>query len=139
MTPPARDTPAVLRDLGAALLAAVPADAARVRYRATVVGDVRRDLLTAGPADGVPVPVPATAAVRTAVEELKRVMWTPERGTWLQTDVTLDRATGRLLPIFNAEAEPDGPPLPREALVAELRDHPRPPDAVPPWMAERIG
>ncbi|SDC56664.1 hypothetical protein SAMN05660690_1933 [Geodermatophilus telluris] len=138
MTPAARDTTAVLRDLGAALLAALPAGAGRLRYRAVVVGDVRRDDLTAESADGrVPVAVPA--AVRTTVEELKRVMWTPERGTWLQTDMTLDRSSGRLLPLFNAEAEPGGPPVPREALVAELQAFPRPPEAVPGWMAERIG
>ncbi|MGY1607236.1 MULTISPECIES: hypothetical protein [unclassified Geodermatophilus] len=139
MTPAARDTTAVLRELGAALLAAAPADAARLRYRATVVGDVRRDQLTAEPGDGPPVPVPVTDAVRARVEELKRVMWTPERGTWLQTEMVLDRSTGRLLPLFNAEAVPAGPPLPREALVAELRDFPRPPDAVPGWMTEVIG
>ncbi len=137
--PPARDTTAVLRDLGAALLAAVPAGAARARYRATVVGDVRRDELVADPGDGRPVPVAVPDAVRTAVEELKRVMWTPERGTWLQTEMVLERATGRLLPLFNADAEPPGPPLPREALVAELRDFPRPPRAVPAWMAGRAG
>ncbi|SNS55234.1 hypothetical protein SAMN04488107_2982 [Geodermatophilus saharensis] len=139
MTPAARDTPAVLRDLGAALLGAVPAGAARAKYRATVVGDVRRDELVADAGDGRPVPVAVPDAVRAAVEELKRVMWTPERGTWLQTEMVLDRSTGRLLPLFNGDAEPAGPPLPRAALLAELRDFPRPPGAVPGWMAERTG
>jgi hypothetical protein len=138
VTPPARDSAAVLRDLGAALRAAAPAGAARVRYRAVVVGDVRRDQLTAEPAGEQPeLPVPA--AVRRAVEELKRAMWTPERGTWLQTEMVLDLATRRLLPVFNAEAAPSGPPLPREAVAAELRAYPRPPDAVPGWMGEPTG
>ena len=139
MTPPARDTTAVLRDLGTALRAAAPAGAARVRYRAVVVGAVRRDELTAGSGDDRQEPLPVPGAVRAAVEELKRVMWTPERGTWLQTDMVLDRASGRLLPLFNHDAPPPGPPLPREALAAELRDFPRPADAVPAWIAEAIG
>ncbi|SFP86151.1 hypothetical protein SAMN05660464_4497 [Geodermatophilus dictyosporus] len=139
-TRPGRDTEAVLRDLGAALLAAAPEGATRLRYRAVVAGPVRRDVLTA---DGTPgersreVAVPA--AVRVAVEELKRVMWTPERGTWLETDVVLDRAARRLLPLFNHDLEPAGPPLPAEALVAELRSCPRPAGAVPGWVAARIG
>ncbi|MGY1713387.1 MULTISPECIES: hypothetical protein [Geodermatophilus] len=137
MTPPARDSTAVLRDLGAALRAAAPAGAARLRYRAVVVGDVRRDQLTAEPGTGEELPVPA--AVRRAAEELKRAMWTPERGTWLQTEMVLDLASGRLVPIFNAEAAPPGPPLPPGAVAAELRAYPRPPGAVPGWMGEPTG
>ncbi|MGX5654319.1 hypothetical protein ACWKWC_06050 [Geodermatophilus nigrescens] len=137
MTPPARDSTAVLRDLGAALRAAAPAGAARLRYRAVVVGDVRRDQLTAEPGTGEELPVPA--AVRRVVEELKRAMWTPERGTWLQTEMVLDLASGRLLPVFNAEAAPPGPPLPPVAVAAELRAYPRPPGAVPGWMGEPTG
>ncbi len=139
LTPPGRDSTAVLRDLAAALDAAAPPDAARLRYRATAVGPVRRDLLTAGSADGDRRPVPVPDAVRDAVEELKRVMWTPERGTWLECDLVLDREAGRLSPGFNDDLEPAGTPLSRDVLVTELRSFPRPPGALPGWMAARIG
>lgn len=139
MTPPARDPADVLREIAAALVAAVPPGTARIRYRATAVGAVRRDGFHAVTAGGNAVNVPVPGAVRDGVDELKRVMWTPQRGTWLEVDLELDRASGRVEPRFNATHEPGGEPLPREAVLAELRSFPRPPEAVPDWMARRIG
>ena len=139
LTPPGRDYTAVLRDVAAGLVAAAPADAPRVRYRATAVGPVRRDLLQVETEGGQTRAVPVPDAVRDLVEELKRVMWTPERGTWLEVDLVLDRAGGQLRPGFNHDLEPAGTPLSREVLAAELRSFPRPPGAVPDWMAARLG
>ncbi|MGY1773867.1 hypothetical protein [Blastococcus sp. SYSU D00813] len=139
LTPPGREPTDVLRDIAAALIAAVPDSTARIRYRATAVGPVRRDGFHAVTGGGNAVNVPVPGAVRDAVEELKQVMWTPEKGTWLEVDLVLDRADGRLEPGFNYGLEPAGEPLTRDVLVAELRSFPRPPEAVPAWMAERIG
>lgn len=134
-----RDPVGVLSDIGAALVAAVPPGTARIRYRATAVGGVRRDGFHAETAAGNAVNVPVPGAVRDGVEELKRVMWSPGPGTWLELDLVLDRASGHLEPRFNATHEPGGEPLPREALAEELRRFPRSPEAIPAWMSARLG
>ncbi|SEO75193.1 hypothetical protein [Trujillonella endophytica] len=134
-----RDPGDVLRDIGAALVAAAPPGTARIRYRATAVGAVRRDGFHAETAAGNAVNVPVPGAARDGVEELKQLLWNPQLGTWLELDVVLDRASGQLEPRFNRTHEPGGEPLPREAIAEELRRFPRPPSAIPAWMAERLG
>ena len=65
-------------------------------------------------------------------------MWTPERGTWLELDFTIDRAAGRLIPGFNYNLEPAGEALPAEEYAEELSRFPRPTESVPEWLAARV-
>ena len=129
----------VLREIAGGLMQAVPATWTSLAYGATIVGDHRRDVLDVETADGRVTLPGAPDSVRALLEELKRIMWEPERGTWLGAELSIDRATGQLSPSFNHNLEPWGGPLPAEAYLAELRRYPRPPESVPAWMAALIG
>ncbi len=129
----------VLREMARDLVQAVPADWATLTYSATLVGSRRRDSLAVTTAGG-PSQLPgAPDHVRGAVEELKRLMWTPEKGAWIGVELTIDRASGQLTPGFNYNLEPAGDPLPADVLAEELRQYPRPPGSLPGWWAERVG
>ena len=129
----------VLKEMAASLQAAAPADWTSLRYHATVVGPKRRDaFLVTTPAGEAPLPG-GPEDVRNALDELKRLMWTPEKGVWLAVELAVDRASGRLQPGFNYNIEPAGEPLPAEVLTEELRHFPRPPGGLPDWWAQRIG
>ncbi|TKJ21980.1 DUF6572 domain-containing protein [Blastococcus sp. CCUG 61487] len=135
---PDRDRTAVLREIAVGLTQAVPDTWTHLRYTATCVGDRRQDALVAETPDGRVDLQGAPDPVRAAVEELKQLMWTPERGTWLELDFTIDRAAGRLVPGFNYNLEPSGRPLPPEVYAEELRRFPRPAESQPAWLAERV-
>jgi hypothetical protein len=77
--------------------------------------------------------------VRGALDELKRLMWTPEKGAWIGVELVLDRESGQLKPGFNYTIEPAGEPLPGDVLAEELRHFPRPPQSLPEWWAGRLG
>ena len=129
----------VLREMAASLRRAAPADWTSLTYHATVVGPRRRDTFVAvSPAGEVPLPG-GPEDVRGALDELKRLMWTPEKGAWLGVRLVLDRESGRLEPGFTYDLEPAGEPLPAEVLIEELRRFPRPPGGLPGWWAQRIG
>ena len=129
----------VLREMARDLMQAVPADWLSLRYSATLVGPRRRDsLVVTTPAGATQLPG-APDHVRAAVEELKRLMWTPEKGAWLGVELGIDRASGQLTPGFNYDLEPAGEPLPADELTEELRHYPRPPGSLPGWWAERVG
>jgi hypothetical protein len=136
---PPRSHVDVLREMAAGLQQAVPANWTALKYYATVVGPRRRDTLVVTTADG---DVPLQGApdhVRSLLEELKRLMWEPERGTWIGVEIVLDRASGQLTPGFNYNLEPAGEPMPADVLADELRHFPRPPGSLPDWWAQRVG
>lgn len=135
---PARDQTAVVREIAGGLVDAAPEEWTHLRYAATLIGDRRRDLLTATTPDGTLDLQGAPADVRAAVEELKQLMWTPERGTWLELEFTADRAAGQLVPGFNYNLEPAGEPLAPEDYVEELRRFPRASAPLPEWLAQRV-
>ncbi|WP_040337190.1 DUF6572 domain-containing protein [Candidatus Blastococcus massiliensis] len=135
---PVRDHTEVLREIAVGLTQAVPDTWTHLRYVATCIGDRRRDRLTAETPEGRQDLQGAPNPVRAAVEELKQLMWTPERGTWLELDFTIDRAAGQLKPGFNYSLEPAGELLPAEVYAEELRRFPRLPASVPDWLAERV-
>ena len=129
----------VLREMVRDLVQAVPADWTALTYSATLVGPHRRDALAVQTSGG-PVQLPgAPDHVRSALEELKRLMWTPERGAWIGVELAVDRASGQLTPGFNYDLEPAGEPLPPDVLAEELRHYPRPPGSLPDWWAGRVG
>lgn len=135
---PTRDQTAVVREIAGGLVDVAPEDWTHLRYAALLVGDRRRDRLTATTPEG-PVDLQgAPADVRAAVEELKQLMWTPERGTWLELEFTADRAAGQLSPGFNYNLEPAGEPLAAEDYAEELRRFPRPSEPLPEWLAQRV-
>jgi hypothetical protein len=135
---PTRDRTAVVREIAAGLVEVAPEDWTHLRYAALLVGERRRDRLTAVTPEG-PVDLQgAPGAVRAAVEELKQLMWTPERGTWLELEFTADRAAGQLSPGFNYNLEPAGDPLAAEDYVEELRRFPRAVEPLPEWLAQRV-
>ena len=134
---PARDQTAVVREIAGGLIDVAPEEWTHLRYGAMLIGARRRDRLTATTAEG-PVDLQgAPAEVRAAVEELKQLMWTPERGTWLELEFTVDRAAGQLSPGFNYNLEPAGEPLTAEDYAEELRRFPRALEPLPDWLAER--
>jgi hypothetical protein len=135
---PERDSTEVLREIAVGLSQAAPETWTELRYVATCVGDRRRDRLTAETDEGRVDLQGAPNAVRAAVEELKQLMWTPERGTWLELDFTIDRAAGRLTPGFNYNLEPAGEALPAEVFAEELHRFPRPPESLPEWWAQHV-
>lgn len=129
----------VLKEMASSLQAAAPADWTSLRYHATVVGPKRRDaFLVTTPAGEAPLPG-GPEDVRNALDELKRLMWTPEKGVWLAVELAVDRASGQLQPGFNYNIEPAGEPLSAAVLTEELRHFPRPPGGLPDWWAQRIG
>jgi hypothetical protein len=129
----------VLREMVQDLVQAVPSTWVTLTYSATLVGSRRRDTLVATTSEG-PLQLPgAPEHVRSAVEELKRLMWTPERGAWLGVELFVDRNSGQLTPGFNYDLEPAGEPLPADVLAEELRHYPRPPGSLPGWWAQRVG
>jgi hypothetical protein len=133
-----RDHTEVLREIAVGLTQAVPDTWTHLRYVATCIGDRRRDSLTAETTEGRIDLQGAPNPVRAAVEELKQLMWTEERGTWLELDFTIDRAAGRLTPGFNYNLEPGGESLPEDVFAEELRRFPRPPGSVPEWWSQRV-
>lgn len=135
---PARDQTAVLREIAGGLVAAAPEDWTHLRYTALLVGPRRRDRLAAHTAEGPVELEEAPGEVRAGVEELKQLMWTPERGSWLELEFTVDREAGSLSPGFNYNLEPAGEPLAAEDYVEELRRFPRPSAPLPEWLAQRI-
>ena len=132
----------LLRELTEELLDAAPAAWSGLLYRATVVGDVRRDGLSVDTGRGTRQLPGVPAAVRSTVDRLKRAMWVPDRGTWLSVQVHVREGAGSRPPRLRVDAsydhEPDGAPIPRDAWVAELRRFPRPTAAVPGWLTRRI-
>ncbi len=135
---PARDQTEVVRDIAGGLVAAAPEEWTHLRYSALLIGERRRDRLTADTPEGTVELPDVPGDVRAAVEELKELMWTPERGAWLELDFTLDRAAGQLLPGFNYNLEPAGEPLPAADYVEELHRFPRPVEPLPEWLAQRV-
>jgi hypothetical protein len=134
---PARDHTAVVREIAHGLVDVAPEEWTHLRYAATLIGDRRRDLLATTPGGSVDLQG-APDDVRAAVEELKQLMWTPERGTWLELEFTADRAAGQLTPGFNYNLEPAGEPIAAEDYVEELRRFPRVSAPLPEWLAERV-
>ncbi|TYP86858.1 DUF6572 domain-containing protein [Blastococcus xanthinilyticus] len=129
----------VLQEMAASLRQAAPADWTSLTYYATVIGPKRRDSFdVTTPSGNVRLPG-GPEDVRNALDELKRLMWTPEKGAWIGVQLVLDRESGQLEPGFNYSIEPVGEPLAAEVLTEELRHFPRPPGALPDWWAERIG
>jgi hypothetical protein len=135
----ARSYTDVLREIAGGLMQAVPSNWMSLSYGATIVGEHRRDVLEVETPEGRVTLPGAPDHVRALLEELKRLMWEPERGTWLGAELGIDRSTQQLSPSFNYNLEPFGGPLPAEAYLAELRTYPRPPESVPDWMAALIG
>lgn len=135
---PARDQTAVVREIAGGLIDAAPEEWTHLRYAAMLIGERRRDRLTAVTPEGQVDLQGAPGDVRAAVEELKQLMWTPERGTWLELEFTLDRAAGQLSPGFNYNLEPAGEPLEPATYAEELRRFPRPSASLPEWLAERV-
>jgi hypothetical protein len=134
--PPSTDD--LLRDITAELLQAAPPPWDRLVYQAFLVGDVAQDGFdTETGGQRTPVgSVPDRA--RQLVVELKRQMWTPEKGTWLSMQLVIGGQPLQAQPGFNYGNEVP-PPLPDEAYAAELRTFPRAAEAVPDWWRARVG
>jgi hypothetical protein len=137
-TPP-RSYVDVLREMAAGLQQAVPATWTALKYYATVIGPRRRDSFVVTTPDGEVPLQGAPDHVRALLEELKRLMWEPERGAWIGVELVVDRASGQLTPGFNYDLEPAGEPMPAEVLADELRHFPRSPSRLPAWWAQRVG
>ncbi|GAB3313736.1 hypothetical protein GCM10027451_27830 [Geodermatophilus aquaeductus] len=108
-----------------------------LKYYATLIGFRGRDTFVAETAEGSVTLPGAPDHVRSAVEELKRLMWTPERGAWIGVELVVDREGGQLQPGFNYTIEPAGDPMPVDVLADELRQFPRPPGSLPDWWAKK--
>ena len=120
----------VLKEIAGDLRQAAPANWTSLTYSATVLGPHRRDSFVVATPEG-DVTLTGPEPVRGALDELKRLMWTPEKGTWIGVELVLDRETGQLEPGFDHDIEPAGEPLPADALAEELRRFPRPPEGLP--------
>jgi hypothetical protein len=128
----------VLQEMAADLRQAAPSNWTSLTYYATVLGPRRRDSFVVATPEGN-VTLTGPEPVRNALDELKRLMWTPDKGAWIGVELVLDRESGQLKPGFNYNIEPAGDPLPAEVLTEELRHFPRPPGGLPDWWATRIG
>ncbi|GAA3869661.1 hypothetical protein GCM10022243_38890 [Saccharothrix violaceirubra] len=137
--PNEQDQEQLVRRLGRAMLPALPPDWRRVRAEYRAAGrHIEVDLAFAGP-DGQWRPIRPPMDVVRLFGELRVVMHTPDRGTWLSAVYEIE-APSAFAVDFNAEDEPrwrNAPPV--IGFQDELRTFPRADDRIPDWLRERLG
>ncbi|TWP46229.1 hypothetical protein FKR81_36425 [Lentzea tibetensis] len=133
------DQQQLVRQIGRAMLPALPPDWTRVRAEYRAAGrHIEVDLAFAGP-DGQMRPVRPPMDVVQLFGQLRQGMYQQDRGTWLSAVYEIE-APAAFTVDFNAEEEPrwrnTPPPI---GFRDELQTFPRPDERIPDWWRQRIG
>ncbi|WP_188317096.1 hypothetical protein [Solihabitans fulvus] len=129
----------LVRQIGRALLRALPPDWQQVRAEYRAAGrHIEVDIFVAGP-DRVPRPIRPPMEVVQMLGELRAGMYLPGVGTWLSAIYQLTAPSDYSVD-FSADAEPPWrnapPPI---GFQDELRTFPRADERIPDWLRQRAG
>ena len=128
---------ALVKQIGLALLRAVPADWEQVSAEYRAVGrhlELNAELVTA---DGESRPWRAPQDVAALFGRLRAGMYREGRGTWFNARYQLDKPTSYNLEYDREEPEWRTPPPP-QAYTDEMRTFPRTEDNVPEWLQRKL-
>ncbi|GLZ29451.1 hypothetical protein Lesp02_16410 [Lentzea sp. NBRC 105346] len=133
------DQQQLVRQIGRAMLPALPPDWQKVRAEYRAAGrHIEVDLAFSGP-DGQLRPVRPPMEVVQLFGQLRSGMYQPDRGTWLSAVYEIE-APAAFTVDFEAEEEPRWrnvpPPI---GFRDELQTFPRPDERIPDWWRQRVG
>src|SRR4051812_36708912 len=124
----------LLQLTGSALVGAVPPGWRRIDLIARIAEGVQDFGLTVVMSDLSSAHVAPPQQAVWALAELRRLMYTPERGTWFSARYLMNPPT-EFRAYYNYEHDPLwDPPVPPEVFHRDLAAWPRPAEQVPSWL-----
>jgi len=131
---------AAIQAAARALVALLPPGTDRIEYQGVYVIPHIAQVFFVYTPDGRKFQIPGSWDVTTPFAELRRVMYTPGKGTWFSLTMTVS-ASGPVQTAFNYSNEP--PDLPgtgpaTRSYLADLQWYPIDEDIRPDWLKQRI-
>ncbi|PRX46538.1 hypothetical protein B0I33_107115 [Prauserella shujinwangii] len=137
-TPEDDPADALLRRIGAQLIAVAPEGWRRIDFTATMATMVEDFALTVVLPDGGTPPVDPPPGIKPDLMDLRHRMYEPGRGTWLSLRLVID-PPGSYVVDFNFDLDPRwDPPVPDVVFQRDFEAYPRDPAHVPGWLRERL-
>jgi len=134
----AEEQDALLREIGIALLEAVPTDWTEIRFVEAALVDINYPTLDVVRAEGVDDWAPPPESASRMLGDLRRGMYVPGRGTWYTATIVIT-PPGNHDVDFDYDAEPMFPFAVTPASYAlDLEYFPRDDAAIPPWLEVKL-